>query len=78
MSKRGNGYGSANCVNILKKSKVGKNWNLYPAVVEPNGELRDKVRVRGKAELHPEGDYYMDGIVTNNGTASEKSPSAPC
>jgi hypothetical protein len=32
MSKRGNGYGSENRVNILKKVKVGKNWNLYPAV----------------------------------------------
>ena len=55
MSKRGNAYGSENRVNILKKVKVGKNWNLYPAVVEPNGKLRDKVRVRGKVELHPEG-----------------------
>ena len=60
MSKRGNGYGSENRVNILKKVKVGKNWNLYPAVVEPNGKLRDKVRVRGKLELHPEGYYYIE------------------
>jgi hypothetical protein len=36
MSKRGNGYGSENRVNILKKLKVSQNWNLYPAVVEPN------------------------------------------
>jgi len=36
MSKRGNAYGH-NRVNILKKVRVGKNWNLYPAVVEPNG-----------------------------------------
>ncbi len=35
MSKSGNGYGSENRVNILKKIKVGKNWNLYPAVVAP-------------------------------------------
>jgi hypothetical protein len=60
MSRRGNGYGSENRVNILKKVKVGKNWNLYPAVVEPNGKLRDKVRVRGKVELHPEGYYYIE------------------
>ncbi|MGB8323247.1 MAG: tyrosine-type recombinase/integrase [Candidatus Acidiferrum sp.] len=60
MSKRGNGYGSENRVNILKKVKVGKNWNLYPAVVEPNGKLRDKVRVRGKVEVHPEGFYYIE------------------
>ena len=55
MSKRGNGYDSENRVNILKKVKIGKTWNLYPAVVEPNGKLRDKVRVRGKIEVHPEG-----------------------
>ena len=59
MSKRGNGYGSENRVNILKKIKVGANWNLYPAV-EPNGKLRDKVRVRGKVEAHPEGYYYIE------------------
>src|SRR5258708_12132615 len=60
MSKRGNGYGSEHRVNILKKVKVGKNWNLYPAVVEPNGKLRDKVRVRGKVQVHPEGYYYIE------------------
>jgi hypothetical protein len=60
MSKRGNGYGSENRINILKKVKVGKNWNLYPAVVEPNGKLRDKVRVHGKIEIHPEGFYYIE------------------
>ena len=60
MSKRGNGYGSETRVNILKKIKVGGNWNLYPAVVEPNGKLRDKARVRGKVEVHPEGYYYIE------------------
>src|SRR5260370_29036946 len=61
MSKRGNGYGSETRVNILKKVKVSRNWNLYPAVVEPNGKLRNKVRVRGKVEVHPEGYYYIEG-----------------
>jgi hypothetical protein len=60
MSKRGNSYGSENRVNILKKVKVGKNWNLYPAVVEPAGKLRDKVRVSRKVEVHPEGFYYIE------------------
>src|SRR5260370_8177315 len=60
MSKRGNGYGSETRVNILKKVKIGSSWNLYPAVVEPNGKLRDKVRVHGKVELHPEGYYYIE------------------
>src|ERR1700687_1311723 len=61
MSKRGNGYGSENRVNILKKVKIGSDWNLYPAVVDPNGKLRDKVLVRGKVELHTEGYYYIEG-----------------
>ncbi len=59
MSKRGNGYGK-NRVNILKKIKVEKIWNFYPAVVEPNGKLRDKVLVRGHVEVHPEGCYYIE------------------
>jgi integrase/recombinase XerD len=60
MSKRGNGYFTENRVNILKKVKVGHTWNLYPAVVEPNGKLRHKVRVRGEVEVHPEGYYYIE------------------
>ena len=59
MSKRGNGYGK-NRVNILKKVKVGKIWNFYPAFVERNGKPRDKVLVRGKVEVHPEGCYYIE------------------
>jgi hypothetical protein len=43
-----------------QKVKIGSEWNLYPAVVEPNGKLRDKVRVRGKVEVHSEGYYYIE------------------
>jgi integrase/recombinase XerD len=60
MSKHGNGYVRENRVNILKKVKIGKTWNLYPAVVGPNGKLRDRVLVRGKVEVHPEGYYYIE------------------
>lgn len=28
--------------------------------MEPNGKLRDKVRVRGEVEVHPEGHYYIE------------------
>jgi integrase len=28
--------------------------------VEPNGKLRDRVRVSGKVEVHPEGFYYIE------------------
>ena len=60
MYKRGNGYGIETRVNILKTVKVDRNWNLYPAVVEPNGKLRDKVRIRGQVELHPERYNYIE------------------
>jgi integrase/recombinase XerD len=60
MSKHGNDYGAENRVNILKKVKINNIWNLFPAVVEPNGKLRDKVKVRGKVEIHPEGHYYIE------------------
>ncbi len=46
MPKRNPGYGAAGRVNFLKKVKVGKTWNFYPAVVESNGKLTDKVRVK--------------------------------
>jgi integrase len=54
------GYGAAQRVNILKKVKTESGWNLFPAVVESNGKLKDKVRVRGKVEVHPEGSYYLE------------------
>jgi hypothetical protein len=54
MPKRGNGYGRDTRVNILKKFKIGKTWNLYPAVVEPNSKVRYRVLVGGKTEVHPE------------------------
>ena len=43
------------------KTKSG--WNLFPAVVESNGKLKDKIRVRGKVEVHPEGSYYLEWRV---------------
>ena len=53
MSKRGNRCGGESRINILKKVKVGKNWSLYPAVVDPNGKLL------GKVEVRVEGYYYI-------------------
>jgi hypothetical protein len=50
---------SAHCVNIVKKVKVEDGWNFFPAVVETNGKLKDKVRVRGSVEVQPEGSYYL-------------------
>jgi len=47
-------------VNILKKINVQGAWKLLPAVLEPNGRLKDKVRIGGTIEIHPEGNYYIE------------------
>jgi hypothetical protein len=45
-------------VNVLKKVKAQGTWKLCPAVVEANGKLKDRVKVNGRVESHPEGVYY--------------------
>jgi len=47
-------------VNILKKIKLDGAWKLMPAVLEPNGRLKDKVRIGGSIEIHSEGTYYLE------------------
>jgi integrase/recombinase XerD len=47
-------------VNILKKINVNGAWKLMPAVLESNGKLKDKVRIGGNIETHPEGTYYLE------------------
>src|SRR5260370_42119702 len=44
--------------NILKKIKVDGACKFMPAVLEPNGRLKDKVRIGGSIEIHSEGTYY--------------------
>ncbi len=47
-------------VNILKKIRVGQCWKLVP-VIERNGKIvRDHVRIAGRDEHHPEGQYYVE------------------
>lgn len=58
--KQHSGYGQAHRVNTLKKANVDGKWSLFPAVVEPNGKLKDKIRIKGKIEVHPEGTYYIE------------------
>jgi hypothetical protein len=41
MPRVSSGYGPARRVNIVKKVKVESGWNFFPAVVEPNGKLKD-------------------------------------
>jgi hypothetical protein len=60
MTKVVSSYGPTQRVNILKKVKVDGAWNFYPAVVESNGKLKDKVRIKGAIEVHPEGTYYLE------------------
>jgi integrase len=50
----------ADRVNLLKKIKVGSVWRFAPAIPEPNGRLKDKVRVNGVVEVHSEGSYYIE------------------
>ena len=50
----------ANRVNLLKKIKIDGAWRFAPVVPEPNGRLKDKVRVNGTVEVHPEGTYYIE------------------
>lgn len=33
---------------------------MCPAVVEANGKLKDRVKVNGRVESHPEGVYYLE------------------
>ena len=60
MGTRISGYGPGNRVNIVKKARVNGTWNFYPAVIESNGKLKDKIRVRGAIEVHSEGAYYLE------------------
>ena len=47
-------------VNVLKRIKVEGQWKLCPAVIEPGGKLKDRVRVHGQIETHPEGSYFIE------------------
>ncbi len=47
-------------INLIKKIKLGARWRWAPAVLEPNGKLKDRVQVNGTVEVHPEGSYYLE------------------
>ncbi|HZE27836.1 MAG TPA: hypothetical protein VE083_10635 [Terriglobales bacterium] len=51
---------SKSCVNVLKKVKVDGLWKFCPIVKEPNGRLKDRVRVNRQSEIHLEGVYYIE------------------
>ena len=50
----------ADRVNLIKKIKVDGTWRFAPVIPEPNGRLKDKVRVNGTVETHAEGVYYIE------------------
>lgn len=50
----------ADRVNLIKKIKVENSWRFAPVVPEANGRLKDRVRVNGSIETHPEGAYYIE------------------
>ncbi len=50
----------ADRVNLIKKIKVDGAWRFAPVVPEPNGRLKDKVRINGTVETHTEGAYYIE------------------
>ncbi len=35
-------------------------WKLLPAVIEANGKLKDRVRIKGRIETHTEGIYFIE------------------
>jgi integrase len=59
-SGRKNSPDYADRVNLLKKIKVGSAWRFATVVPEANGRLKDRVRVNGQVESHPEGAYYIE------------------
>jgi hypothetical protein len=48
-------------VRILKQIKINDHWILAPVLFDSQGRVRrDRVRVNGSEELHPEGNYYLE------------------
>ncbi len=47
-------------VNLIKKIKIGNAWRFAPVVPEANGKLKDRVRINGAVEVHPEGTYFIE------------------
>jgi integrase/recombinase XerD len=53
----------ADRVNLIKKIKTASGWRFAPVVPEANGRLKDRVRINGQIEVHPEGAYYIEWRV---------------
>ncbi|MGO9495085.1 MAG: tyrosine-type recombinase/integrase [Terracidiphilus sp.] len=53
----------ADRVNLIKKIKTVNGWRFAPVVPESNGRLKDRVRIDGQVEVHPEGTYFIEWRV---------------
>lgn len=53
----------ADRVNLIKKIKTASGWRFAPVIPEANGRLKDRVRINGQIEVHPEGAYYIEWRV---------------
>ena len=49
----------ADRVNLIKKIKTANGWRFAPVVPEANGRLKDRVRIDGQVEVHPEGAFTV-------------------
>jgi len=48
-------------VRLLKQIKIDNRWILAPVLFDAKSRVRrDRVRVNGSEELHPEGNYYLE------------------
>ena len=57
--------GSRTRINVLKKVKINGQWKLCSVVTEASGRLKDRVRVNGRTEVHPEGMYFIEWRENN-------------
>jgi hypothetical protein len=48
-------------VSLIKQVKVNGKWKLATALFDRKGRVRrDRVRVKGQDEAHPEGSYFIE------------------
>src|SRR5258708_11022484 len=57
--------GSRTRINVLKKVKINGQWKLCSVVTEASGRLKDRVRVKGRTEVQPEGVYFIEWRENN-------------
>ena len=51
---------SAKHVNVIKQIKVDGQWLFAPVVMEADGQVKDRVRIGDRIEVHSEGTYFLE------------------